>query len=241
MKILLFVIALFVLFPLPSYAQKSSDTAVTKIGSPKEGSSGWPTTGSVNQGPRGGTSHNRIASNFGGLSIDIGNIIGTPIYATFDGTAHVIDFTGTGADAGYGNIIKLELDSPAGAFAYYAHLSGFAVTDKERVKKGQLIGYMGNTSKDPIGPHLHYELRGIPFSPPYVPQQITPESCDPDKNIPCSPSSVSSSEADSPQSSSWPLNYFNSPTNNTPYDPIDSYVFKSNNPHKDRAQEKTHI
>jgi hypothetical protein len=75
---------------------------------------------------------------------------GTPVYATGDGTVSMAYFSGS-----YGNVIFLDHQ-----FDYetrYAHLSTFAVTVGERVKRGQLIGYVGNTGYS-VAPHLHYEV-----------------------------------------------------------------------------------
>ncbi|MGE4553157.1 MAG: M23 family metallopeptidase, partial [Desulfovibrionaceae bacterium] len=48
----------------------------------------------------------------------------------------------------------------------YAHLSGFAVKEGQRVLRGQVIGYVGNTGRSKA-PHLHYEVQvsGAPVNP----------------------------------------------------------------------------
>ncbi len=88
--------------------------------------------------------------------IDLGMPVGTPIYATDAGTISVAD--ATGYNGGYGKTIKI---SHAGGFSSrYGHLSrivsGLSVGDA--VKKGELIGYSGNTGRS-TGPHLHFEYR----------------------------------------------------------------------------------
>lgn len=78
--------------------------------------------------------------------------IGTPVYATKNGTAiNVQDLGGSS----YGKYIKLS----DGKYDYYfAHLSKQTVTEGQTVKEGTLIGYSGNTGNS-TGPHLHYEVR----------------------------------------------------------------------------------
>lgn len=79
---------------------------------------------------------------------------GTPLYAVVDG---VIERKGT--DGLGGN--KLWLRSPGDGWTYYyAHLSGFpsGIGNGTRVKKGQVIGYVGNTGNArTTPPHVHFE------------------------------------------------------------------------------------
>jgi murein DD-endopeptidase MepM/ murein hydrolase activator NlpD len=75
---------------------------------------------------------------------------GTPVYATGDGVVAMAYFSGS-----YGNVIYL--DHQFDYESRYAHLSTFAVTPGEKVKRGQLIGYVGNTGYS-VAPHLHYEV-----------------------------------------------------------------------------------
>ncbi|MDD3613495.1 MAG: peptidoglycan DD-metalloendopeptidase family protein [Clostridia bacterium] len=86
-----------------------------------------------------------------GIDIAIPNGTGAPIYAAEAG--RVIHASWGGSS--YGNLIKI--DHGSGAETRYAHLSGFAVSNGQTVKKGQLIGYMGNTGNS-SGPHLHFEI-----------------------------------------------------------------------------------
>lgn len=75
---------------------------------------------------------------------------GTPIYAPADGIVRRIKW-----DRGYGLI--LEIDHGYGVVTKYAHNSKVAVKPGMRVKRGQIIAYVGNTGRS-TGPHLHYEV-----------------------------------------------------------------------------------
>jgi len=77
---------------------------------------------------------------------------GTEVYATGDGRV-----VKRKSDAwGYGN--HLIVNHGHGYTTVYAHLSRFAVSNGAKVKRGQLIGYVGSTGRS-TGPHLHYEVR----------------------------------------------------------------------------------
>ena len=75
---------------------------------------------------------------------------GTPIYAVTDGTV-----THAGRKGGYGNFVQI--NHGGGLASGYGHMSRFAVTSGTRVRRGQIIGYVGSTGLS-TGPHLHYEL-----------------------------------------------------------------------------------
>lgn len=83
--------------------------------------------------------------------IDFAGKIGTPIYATGDGV--VTD--PLGSMTGYGNVIVI--DHGYGFQTLYAHLSKKLVNEGEKVKRGQIIGLLGNSGPS-TGPHLHYEV-----------------------------------------------------------------------------------
>ena len=83
--------------------------------------------------------------------VDFASTIGTPIYATADG---VIDKEEVNF-SGYGKVI--EIDHGFGYRTRYAHMHGFAVRQGQHVKRGDLIGYVGNTGLS-TAPHLHYEV-----------------------------------------------------------------------------------
>ena len=77
---------------------------------------------------------------------------GTPIYATGDGVVKKVKRS----RRGYGNTI--EIDHGYGYCTFYAHLKEFKVKKGQKVKRGELIGAVGNTGKS-TAPHVHYEVR----------------------------------------------------------------------------------
>ncbi|NOX86584.1 MAG: M23 family metallopeptidase [Chlorobi bacterium] len=77
---------------------------------------------------------------------------GTPVYATGEGKV----IKAKHSRRGYGN--QIEIDHGYGYITFYAHLKSFNVKKGEKVKRGQIIGYIGNTGKS-TAPHLHYEVR----------------------------------------------------------------------------------
>lgn len=91
--------------------------------------------------------------------VDIAGDYGEPVRATADGTVEKAGF-GTG----YGR--EIILDHGHGVETLYAHLSGFAVTPGEQVRRGEVIGYIGMSGRS-TGPHLHYEvrIRNVPVNP----------------------------------------------------------------------------
>lgn len=76
---------------------------------------------------------------------------GTEVYATGNGKVVKVDKSKTG----YGNTI--EIDHGYGYSTFFAHLKSFNVKKGELVKRGQVIGTVGNTGKS-TAPHLHYEV-----------------------------------------------------------------------------------
>jgi murein DD-endopeptidase MepM/ murein hydrolase activator NlpD len=84
--------------------------------------------------------------------IDFSAPKGTHIFATGDG---VVVRTKK-SRRGYGNTI--EIDHGYGYHTFYAHTSKFLVKKGDKVKRGQVIGEVGNTGKS-TAPHLHYEVR----------------------------------------------------------------------------------
>ena len=76
---------------------------------------------------------------------------GTPIYATGDGVVYKAD----ASLSGYGN--HIEINHGYGYKTLYAHLSKYKCRPGQRVKRGDIIGYVGSTGRSQA-PHLHYEV-----------------------------------------------------------------------------------
>lgn len=85
--------------------------------------------------------------------------IGTPVYATGDGVVRAAYFSGS-----YGNVIFL--NHGYGYETRYAHLSAFNIKRGQKIKRGDIIGFVGNTGLS-RGPHLHYEVlyNGVQINP----------------------------------------------------------------------------
>ncbi|OYQ38159.1 peptidase M23 [Flavobacterium cyanobacteriorum] len=76
---------------------------------------------------------------------------GTPVYATGDGVVSAAD----NRMSGYGN--RIVIRHGYGYETLYAHLSRFKARPGQRVKRGDIIGYVGSTGRSEA-PHLHYEV-----------------------------------------------------------------------------------
>jgi septal ring factor EnvC (AmiA/AmiB activator) len=111
----------------------------------------WPTRGYLTQafGPR--------INPFTGQrefhqAIDIATQLGNPIIAPADGTVLVCEMQ----DPFIGNMVLI--DHGFGYTTRFGHLSRFNVHEGQRVKRGDVIGFVGNSGRS-TGPHLHYEVR----------------------------------------------------------------------------------
>jgi murein DD-endopeptidase MepM/ murein hydrolase activator NlpD len=82
--------------------------------------------------------------------LDLAANYGTPVHAAADGIV-----TSAGWDGGFGN--KVDVNHENGYHTWYAHLSRFAVSAGMRVRKGDVIAYVGATG-EATGPHLHYQV-----------------------------------------------------------------------------------
>ncbi len=83
--------------------------------------------------------------------MDFSAPLGTPVYATGDGKVEKVQWS----RRGYGNQVKI--NHGYGYKTLYAHLQKFTVKKNQNVKRGDLIGYIGNSGIS-TAPHLHYEI-----------------------------------------------------------------------------------
>jgi murein DD-endopeptidase MepM/ murein hydrolase activator NlpD len=95
--------------------------------------------------------------------IDILARVGTPVYAAKSGMAFRAE-----VPTGYGKYVMIY--HPDGYQTYYGHLSEWAIGPVQRVRRGDLIGYVGktgNAASKSMEPHLHFEIRrdGQPQDP----------------------------------------------------------------------------
>jgi murein DD-endopeptidase MepM/ murein hydrolase activator NlpD len=129
---------------------------------------------------------NRIASGYGyridpiyktvkfHAGLDFTAPQGTPIYATADGVVKTAGFS----DGGYGNHVVI--NHGYGYETLYGHMYRIKVRAGKRVKRGEIIGYVGNTGKS-TGPHCHYEVHknGQKLDPVYFfYNDLTPQQFD---------------------------------------------------------------
>jgi murein DD-endopeptidase MepM/ murein hydrolase activator NlpD len=112
----------------------------------------WPVRGPITSpfGPRWGRLH---------AGMDIGVPIGTPVRAADAGRVIVRGWTG-----GYGNFVCIQ--HTRSLSTCYGHLSRYATSKGDQVRRGEVVAYSGNTGAS-SGPHLHFETRvsGKPVDP----------------------------------------------------------------------------
>ena len=82
--------------------------------------------------------------------VDISSDYGHRVLAPADGIV-----VSAGPESGYGKLI--EIQHANGIITRYGHLSAFAVSNGQRVTRGEVIGYVGTSGRS-TGPHLHYEV-----------------------------------------------------------------------------------
>lgn len=90
----------------------------------------------------------RLTMHYG---IDFTGAIGTPVHATGEGIVVEAEYS----FSGYGK--NVVIDHGFGYKTRYAHLSKIEVKHGDKIKRGQIVGLLGNTGRS-TGPHLHYEV-----------------------------------------------------------------------------------
>jgi len=110
---------------------------------------GWPVSGRVSS-PYGYRDHPKTGLKDFHSGMDIASGPGMPVKATADG---IVSFAGW--SGGSGNLVALE--HGLGFSTYYAHNKQVIVKAGQKVKRGDILGYVGSTGNS-TGPHLHYEV-----------------------------------------------------------------------------------
>jgi murein DD-endopeptidase MepM/ murein hydrolase activator NlpD len=85
--------------------------------------------------------------------IDFAGATGMPIYSTADGIV-----SGANDDGNTGLGKNVRVTHKFGLITAYAHMNAIAVRKDARVRRGDLLGFVGTTGRS-TGPHLHYEVR----------------------------------------------------------------------------------
>lgn len=123
---------------------------------------------------------NLISSNFGERvhpitkerkmhnGVDIAVPVGTHIYSAVDGTVILAGYSESA-----GNWVKVQTET--GWTVVMMHMDSLTVSEGQTVKKGDHLGYSGNTGRS-TGPHLHLEVRD-PSDQPMNPIFIIPQNC----------------------------------------------------------------
>lgn len=154
----------------PDKPVDSQDSIITEVGSPTESCTGtnvecdgkhagWPVGGFIGQGPYSTGSHQDATAPAVDIYPQIQGTIGDPVYATICGKiGHYgedgMDCGGNGCDI-YAQIIASDFQT------YFVHLDTLAegLVPGMEVKKGDLIGYRGQTGQAASGPHTHYMIK----------------------------------------------------------------------------------
>jgi murein DD-endopeptidase MepM/ murein hydrolase activator NlpD len=92
--------------------------------------------------------------------LDFMGATGVPVFATGDGTVQLAQMT----FGGFGNMVIV--NHGYGYKTRYAHLDAFNIKYGDKVKRGEIIGFMGNSGRS-AGTHLHYEVlkNGVQVNP----------------------------------------------------------------------------
>ncbi|MEB3220832.1 MAG: peptidoglycan DD-metalloendopeptidase family protein [Candidatus Sericytochromatia bacterium] len=110
----------------------------------------WPVAGVITS-PFGQRMHPILGRYVSHHGIDFGAASGTPIYASDSGEVIYAGWYG-----GYGKVVII--DHGKELTTLYGHTSSYVVSAGARVRKGQVVAYVGSTGMS-TGPHLHFEIR----------------------------------------------------------------------------------
>ena len=134
-----------------AYKKENLYNMLKELSSVGDGSFGWPLDGGEISsfygyrvdpfGSGGGDFH---------PGLDIAISYGSPVKASATGIVEQAGWNG-----GYGRYIRI--DNGNGMETAYGHMSALVVSAGEKVKKGQVIGYVGSSGAS-TGPHLHFEV-----------------------------------------------------------------------------------
>lgn len=119
---------------------------------------GWPVKGDITS-YYGQRKHPKTGAEDFHTGIDISDNPGNPVTATADG---IVSFSGW--NGGSGNLVVIE--HGFGYSTLYAHNKMTIVKAGQRIKRGDIISYVGSTGNS-TGPHVHYEVwkNGSPVNP----------------------------------------------------------------------------
>ena len=119
---------------------------------------GWPTDGHITSS-YGRRENPTSGENEFHSGLDIAAGLGMPVRATADG---IVSFSGW--SGGSGNLVVIEHGLKFSTF--YGHNKTVSVKVGQKVKRGDIIGYVGSTGNS-TGPHVHYEVwrEGHPINP----------------------------------------------------------------------------
>lgn len=134
-----------------AYKKENLSNMLLALSDTGDGTYGWPVAGGEIS-----SFYGLRADPFGKGSdyhpgIDIAVDYGTPIKASATGTVQEADWNG-----GYGRFVSI--DHGNGMLTCYGHMSAIAVQPGQKVRRGDVIGYVGSSGYS-TGPHVHFEIR----------------------------------------------------------------------------------
>ena len=97
------------------------------------------------------------------VGIDIGGPVGVKVYSFVDGVIHRVGYNDAIGDYGYVIVVEHQISATSRCWALYGHLDAYSIKGKhtgQKIKKGEVIGRIGNTSENGgwTGSHLHFQI-----------------------------------------------------------------------------------